>query len=412
MTFEDVCGISLPSVKPSLQSTHTPLLELIRHHGWKQVAMVTQTSGPYRNGAKILQHSMRLGDMEVGFQSDIFAPLLGKLLVKSKLQIVVLYLEPQNIKRFACKYADEDKDMQMRYLWLIPWIEISPINAMSVTCKGTRLRNVIGFQVDSELDGTPAYLEFSREISQNMPLQNSYLKSAAYTYDATMVTMQFVTRELKYAKLDQKNLTDLFNSYLMHTKIEGVTGTIRFDSYGRRILQVSVVNLSHSVSTTTIYKPGVFKNINVTFPAEVGSQRHLDGIPLVLFISMSSVALLGIIYAIAILIFNVVNRKDRVIKMTSPNINVLVILGSILLCGSVGLIGLDSQWVSHSTMATLQQATSYTLSLGFAMIFAAILTKLWRVYVIFMDLNVKGRVSISQNLFSIRNKYDCTCSMM
>ena len=49
---------------------------------------------------------------------------------------------------------------------------------------------------------------------------------------------------------------------------------------------------------------------SVTYP-EVSRQVTLQGIPLAAFVVMSSLALLGVIYALLILIFNLLKRNDK-----------------------------------------------------------------------------------------------------
>ena len=125
---------------------------------------------------------------------------------------------------------------------------------------------------------------------------------------------------------------------------------------------------------------------------------QLDGVPLWMLILMSSLALLGIIYAICIIIFNLTKAKNKVIKMTSPNINILILVGSI--CGycCMVILGLDSGHVGQETMEALHRASTFILTIGSTLIYGSMFAKSWRVFLVFKNINFNGKLTRDEHL--------------
>ena len=82
----------------------------------------------------------------------------------------------------------------------------------------------------------------------------------------------------------------------------------------------------------------------------------------------------------------------RMIKMTSPNLNIVMIIGTIMGYITVILLGLDTSHVHKLTIEGALQATQFLLVFGFSFIYGSLMAKTWRVYLIFKNLNVNGKV--------------------
>ena len=139
----------------------------------------------------------------------------------------------------------------------------------------------------------------------------------------------------------------------------------------------------------------VFVDMNST---AVYTDIQLDGVPVWLLVFMSSVALLGIIYAIGIIIFNITKAKNKIIKMTSPNINILILVGAI--CGyiCVVLLGLDSGYVGNQAMEALHRASTFILTIGSTLIYGSMFAKSWRVFLVFKNINFNGKLTRDEHL--------------
>ncbi|KAJ4447108.1 hypothetical protein ANN_09108 [Periplaneta americana] len=102
------------------------------------------------------------------------------------------------------------------------------------------------------------------------------------------------------------------------------------------------------------------------------------------FLSITCLALIGITLAVAFLAFNLHFRKLKYIKLSSPRLNNMAVVGCILVYTAVILLGLD-----HATLPTnthfpaVCTARVYLLSAGFSLAFGSMFTKTYRVHRIF-----------------------------
>ncbi|XP_066965096.1 LOW QUALITY PROTEIN: gamma-aminobutyric acid type B receptor subunit 2 [Macrobrachium rosenbergii] len=109
------------------------------------------------------------------------------------------------------------------------------------------------------------------------------------------------------------------------------------------------------------------------------------------FFIMSALASLGILMALAFLIFNLTYRRLKYIKLSSPRLNNTTVVGCILVYTAVILLGFD-----HATLPSphyfpvICTARAYLLSAGFSLAFGSMFTKTYRVHQIFTRSNSAG----------------------
>ena len=121
--------------------------------------------------------------------------------------------------------------------------------------------------------------------------------------------------------------------------------------------------------------------------------------------------------------WNVYHSSDRVVKMTSPHMNLIMCAGSLLACISVPLDGLSALSIRTEVIAYLKSVRSVTdpdddgaktctcliqfqlvfciLPLAFTLVFGSTALKLWRIFVIFSNINVKRHNTKDSCLFAI-----------
>ena len=87
-------------------------------------------------------------------------------------------------------------------------------------------------------------------------------------------------------------------------------------------------------------------------------------INLTLFIVISIFAVLGILLALFFLLMNIKHRKQRYIKMSSPYLNNMIIIGCVLTYTSVILLGLDSRLLSEANFPYICTARAWVLIFG------------------------------------------------
>lgn len=103
----------------------------------------------------------------------------------------------------------------------------------------------------------------------------------------------------------------------------------------------------------------------------------------------------------AFLFFNIKNRNHRLIKMSSPYMNNLIILGGMLSYASIFLFGLDGGFVSDTEFETLCTVRTWILIVGYTTAFGAMFAKTWRVHAIFKNVKMKKKIIKDQKLLII-----------
>ncbi|KAM7407236.1 hypothetical protein PAMA_003119 [Pampus argenteus] len=103
----------------------------------------------------------------------------------------------------------------------------------------------------------------------------------------------------------------------------------------------------------------------------------------------------GILLAFCFLLFTLRFKNNRIVKMSSPNLNVLTLFGSVLTYSSGFLFAIDEQSHSQGEGSTaVLQARVWTLCVGSTLVFGPILGKTWRLYRVFTQRVPDKRVII------------------
>ncbi|NXQ55385.1 GP156 protein, partial [Anthoscopus minutus] len=103
----------------------------------------------------------------------------------------------------------------------------------------------------------------------------------------------------------------------------------------------------------------------------------------------------GVLLALFFLIFTIRFRKNRIVKMSSPNLNIVTLLGSGLTYTSAYLFGIQEQSLpSGDSMEKLIQVRLCLLCVGTSLVFGPVLGKSWRLYRVFTQRVPDKRVII------------------
>ena len=120
-----------------------------------------------------------------------------------------------------------------------------------------------------------------------------------------------------------------------------------------------------------------------------------------LYIIIVVVASIGILIATVFLGINIKFRNKREIKMSSPNMNNLIIIGCILTYTSVILLGLDSHLTSVTSFKYICTARAWILMSGFTLSFGSMFSKTWRVHSIFTNVQLNKKVMKDYQLYLV-----------
>jgi gamma-aminobutyric acid type B receptor len=199
----------------------------------------------------------------------------------------------------------------------------------------------------------------------------------------------------------------MLNRTLNDTGFNGVTGYVDFDQNGTRIQNVFFVfqyvtsdypsnpQTSRSLIAELDLSTNTLDNKNTTpiwpngSPPDGTPIEEINGVHLSVTVIFYVFSLIGIAFGVACLIFNVVFRNKKVIKLASPNLNYIIAVGSIIAYLSIIVISLPTNSI---IITDIRCTLGYWLCiLGYTIPFSAVLTKLWRVYYIFHNPTTKKR---------------------
>ncbi|XP_010898529.2 probable G-protein coupled receptor 156 [Esox lucius] len=103
----------------------------------------------------------------------------------------------------------------------------------------------------------------------------------------------------------------------------------------------------------------------------------------------------GILLAFCFLLFTLRFKNNRIVKMSSPNLNVLTLCGSVLAYCSGFLFAVDERiYQQVGGPRAILQARIWTLCIGSTLVFGPILGKTWRLYRVFTQRVPDKRVII------------------
>lgn len=195
---------------------------------------------------------------------------------------------------------------------------------------------------------------------------------------------------------------DMIRDEMYNVSFMGIGGQTSFNENGDSIGLIKISRIENGTPVAIgIYDPYSTEQNKLVWTRE-GGPRWKGGHPprdavLVLYtkiqisrnlyIAICSIAALGIILAIGFLFFNIVMRKERVIKMSSPNINNVILLGCMVTYCTV-----FCEDLTGDNIIIAYQARTFVLLAGFSLAYGGLFSKTWRVYLIFTNEKMKRRV--------------------
>ncbi|XP_076112984.1 putative G-protein coupled receptor 156 isoform X1 [Mytilus galloprovincialis] len=120
------------------------------------------------------------------------------------------------------------------------------------------------------------------------------------------------------------------------------------------------------------------------------------------FVASCFATTIGVVVSVSFLTFNLFHRHKRFMKMSSPNLNILISAGGILLNIVCLMYGMDYFFVERYQEATVTcQMRLWMIVFGVSLVFGPIFSKSWRVYKIFRNAGIKKVVIKDKKLFMI-----------
>ncbi|XP_041066816.1 probable G-protein coupled receptor 156 [Carcharodon carcharias] len=129
---------------------------------------------------------------------------------------------------------------------------------------------------------------------------------------------------------------------------------------------------------------------------QVNVMSEVKTISPVLFGIMCTLLSCGILLALFFLIFTIKFKNNRIVKMSSPNLNIVTIIGSVFTYVSGYMFGIVEGKTAavEISVELIFQIRIWMLCIGTSLIFGPILGKTWRLYKVFVQRVPEKRVII------------------
>ncbi|XP_062125166.1 gamma-aminobutyric acid type B receptor subunit 2 isoform X4 [Drosophila sulfurigaster albostrigata] len=417
-------------VVPSENAFNAPRLALLREFNWTRVGTVYQNEPRYSLPHNHMVADLDSMELEV-VETQSFVNDVAESLKKLREKDVRIILGNFN-EHFARKVFCEAYKLEMygrAFQWLImatystDWWNVTldsecTVEEIAIALEGAILVDLLPLSTSGDI--TVAGITADEYLVEYDRLRGlEYSRFHGYTYDgiwAAALAIQYVAEKredlLTHFDYRVKDWENIFLEALRNTSFEGVTGPVRFYNNERKanilitqfqLGQMEKIGEYHSQQAhldMTLGKP--VRWVGKTPPKDrtLIYIEHSQVNPTIYIVSASA-SVIGVIIATVFLAFNIKYRNQRYIKMSSPHLNNLIIIGCMLTYLSIIFLGLDTTLSSVAAFPFICTARAWILMAGFSLAFGAMFSKTWRVHSIFTDLKLNKKVIKDYQLFMV-----------
>ncbi|XP_075258877.1 gamma-aminobutyric acid type B receptor subunit 2-like [Convolutriloba macropyga] len=203
------------------------------------------------------------------------------------------------------------------------------------------------------------------------------------------------------------NWAELVMGQMHLIEFEGVSGRVGLQKYQTKYPQVRAFYYqfwnntkplldanSEQVTLKDNFNWSDWKNtseiLDYTIKMLVVRRNETEQISLPLALGGNIACALMTVFCLFLLAFNFHFRRQKLIKMTSPTINNLILLGSLLIYMSTVLSSASAFTTDTFLLSLSCRAELCLMSLGFTLGYGSLFSKTWRIYKIFIDRNAGG----------------------
>ncbi|XP_077997881.1 gamma-aminobutyric acid type B receptor subunit 2-like [Glandiceps talaboti] len=410
-----------------------PRLALLQEHGWTKVATITESARVWTEVTNDMIGMMKTNGMDVVSSesfSDIPTVQMENIKRKDVRIIVGNFYTTAALKVFCEAYK-----LQMygaKYAWIIQgwyshtWIEDSWKTDM-VDCTQEQIAtategalSVSSFTRHPEGDKkgvsnlTPhEYLAIYDDYVNNTGPSLQGYSSAGSAYDAVWALALALNNTMNVLEEsnDNKRLEDftygdsqmaqLILKSMANVTFNGVMGRIGFNENGDAVADFRIQQIQDGAKVQIgIYKAelGMIQfdsNVPIVWQGDgppiddIKVDYVITKVPGYLYQIVSIVAVAGCICVVILLVINIKFRHVKIIKMSSPNINNIILCGCMFTYSSV--LFTEFEGASFDPLVCCK-ASQYTLLLGVSSAYGALFSKTWRVHVIFTTGKLQKKI--------------------
>ncbi|XP_011298633.1 gamma-aminobutyric acid type B receptor subunit 2 [Fopius arisanus] len=421
-------------IVPSENAFNAPRVALLNHFNWTRVGTIYQNEPRYALAHNRLVADLDDNKLEV-VETQSFATEVSAALEKLKRKDVRIIIGNFNeiwARRIFCE-AYRYRMFGRKYQWMIMgtytekwWLNedggCAP-SELAEALHGAILTDLLPLSTERQIT-VSGITPDEYQVEYDSRRGSEYSRFHGYTYDgiwAVALAIQHVARRIRHFRRNQ-TVADfkyrdplwekLFLEALRNTSFEGVTGPVRFYDNERK----AYILLKQFQSGKEV-KIGEYDGITGSLDFSRGQSLIWRGrsppkdrtvhviehstVNITIYSVIASAAAVGIVMAAVFLAINIRYRNQRYIKMSSPHLNNLIIVGCMLTYSSVIFLGLDSTLSSVTAFPYICTARAWLLMAGFSLAFGAMFSKTWRVHSIFTDVKLNKKVIKDYQLFMV-----------
>ncbi|XP_065899518.1 gamma-aminobutyric acid type B receptor subunit 2-like isoform X2 [Dysidea avara] len=411
----------------------------MKRFGWSRVALITQSENIFTffsTGFKshLNQANLQLTE-ELIFNTDEAennVELLVNALKNSPARIIFLNMYQENAIRLMCE-ALENNMAHPEYAWMFFnwyndnwWTDVSCTKNDPVT--ETAIENILltslifdhyprlDEEYKDELNvgniSWNYYASYYNDVANDLDIDiSSQLEDSAFMFDAVWAVALALNNtnadlvNFTYDSEDSANISQTIYQSMLNLEFFGLTGNVSFNDNGDRpgrvrVLQYREVNNILTKVPIGRVENGLLiidnnENDSAIFPGGAAEDEEYSRIYVSLFVIYTVLSIFGIIFAVICLVFNLWFRKQKLVKLSSPYVNVMIIAGAVIFYITVILFGVDENVASSSTVDHLCQTRIWLVAIGFSLLYGTIFAKTWRIYYIFNYSTPRSKLSMN-----------------
>ncbi|UJR31761.1 hypothetical protein I4U23_019239 [Adineta vaga] len=385
----------------------------IKSNHWSHVAIIHQDSIEHSLMTAQLAKRLNLSNITVILtQSASSTNLTSTLqtLRERKARIVFIHFDTSLRSKFFCEvYRTFTKKLRERYVWILTENDHHLWDLSTDNCTRNQILDAAQGHIiiDSSYEGRSSLINPKRtasELQQGLNREEHLNRQTLHAYDVIWVIALLI-----HASIQEKipietftysttNMTNQWLRLVENIYFLGVSGPVSFRNRQRRaetiLSQFLIQSNRETIRTFAEYSHLSGFNINCSncqsliWPGiiPVDTERteiRRVALNIVDIILIASACFLGLLLAIFFLTFNIIYRHERYIKLSSPKLNNVMVIGAIHIEIGILLFVLDTWFLKYNILGHICMLRIFLFSGGFSLTFGSMFLKTLRVYRIF-----------------------------
>jgi hypothetical protein len=354
---------------PSLTDIDEYLFSLLRAFNWRRLTIVVDEGLEYLAGK--INGSNKLDVLTLRRETDFSMP---NIMFHS---VILLVVEQHNLEDIICNSPSGYPDN----IYIIPyWYDMSIL--MNLSCE---LNSALNYSLIMSFNPPQSDWDNMTDILNDV--------LSMYARDATNTILGVINATIHDNDDNGTNFKQSLEMKLESIDKQGVTGIVEFINRERPISSVSIYQYRIDADyNKTLIKIGTISNDeNFTFTFEM-EQNISTVLPDVTFHQSIHISVTVIFYALAVIgligtlicfIFTMTFREKKVIKLDSPHLNYLIIVGAVIMYISLFFQAVPALSTISPTVITIACNASSVAIIGVSMLMGTIQGKMFRIFYIF-----------------------------